>query len=345
MIQPFFSIGVTTYNRPELLRQTLSSILDQTYDNFEVIIGNDYQFEKLSSDLLGVNDARVRFINYPVNLQEAGNMNSLLEAARGRYFTWLADDDCYEPNFLEVSHQLLTDNKFPSGLYTSYRTIWGECMPRTSKLTMGPTCILTGPQILGDYFKGKLKIIPLYGIFDTSLLRKRIGGVERLCSAPIALYSEYLFLVQTSLFERVCLTEVPYVLFRGHAGSIGGTTTDMDIYREAGVELIKRSAKFLNLHRVIKNPSQILYGLSKIHLYQFSYKLRLALLLKNLTFGSLYSTLSDFWSEASRIQSELKSAVGHMGITIGFRIALLRIAYGLAIIRFIVVQRFIKNVI
>ena len=39
---PFFSIGVTTYNRKELLKQTLISIINQTFTDFEVIVGNDY---------------------------------------------------------------------------------------------------------------------------------------------------------------------------------------------------------------------------------------------------------------------------------------------------------------
>ena len=38
---PFFTIGVTTYKRRELLSQTLTSLRNQTFRDFEVIIGND----------------------------------------------------------------------------------------------------------------------------------------------------------------------------------------------------------------------------------------------------------------------------------------------------------------
>ena len=42
ILSPFFSIGVTTYNRRELLKCTLDSIIKQKFSDFEVIVGNDY---------------------------------------------------------------------------------------------------------------------------------------------------------------------------------------------------------------------------------------------------------------------------------------------------------------
>ena len=45
--QPFFTIGVTTYNRRDMLVDCLQSILAQTFIDYEVIIGNDYVADKL----------------------------------------------------------------------------------------------------------------------------------------------------------------------------------------------------------------------------------------------------------------------------------------------------------
>jgi glycosyltransferase involved in cell wall biosynthesis len=81
--RPFFSIGVTTYNRHELLRETLNSILAQSFTDFEVIVGNDYTQEVLTGEMLGITDPRIRFVNHPRNLREVGNMNALLEMAKG----------------------------------------------------------------------------------------------------------------------------------------------------------------------------------------------------------------------------------------------------------------------
>src|SRR3972149_4035428 len=122
---PFFSIGVTTYNRPELLKQTLASILVQTFSDFEVIVGNDNTQATLSAEPFGIKDPRVRFINHPQNLGELRNMNALLGMSRGRYFSWQFDDDGYAPNFLEAVYSSLVKFNFPPCIFTSYQIIHG----------------------------------------------------------------------------------------------------------------------------------------------------------------------------------------------------------------------------
>src|SRR3972149_1596543 len=117
---PFFSIGVTTYNRKELLKQTLISIINQTFTDFEVIVGNDYIGEVLDADVLGIEDPRIRFINHECNLGELNNMNALLAAAKGKYFTWQFDDDLYAPDFLKAVHAAIMKFDFPHCVYTSY---------------------------------------------------------------------------------------------------------------------------------------------------------------------------------------------------------------------------------
>ncbi|MFA4853438.1 MAG: glycosyltransferase, partial [Bacteroidales bacterium] len=77
-LKPLFSIGVPTYNRKDLLKQTLLSILEQSFADFEVIVGNDFPDETISAESLGIDDRRVRFINNKQNLGELENMNSLL---------------------------------------------------------------------------------------------------------------------------------------------------------------------------------------------------------------------------------------------------------------------------
>ena len=117
---PFFSIGVTTYNRPDMLKQTLRSISAQTFLDFEVIVGNDYIHEPLSAELLGIMDSRIRFINHPQNLGEAQNMNTLFDMSRGRYFTWQCDDDLYAPNFLGDVHSALVKFNFFESLFNIF---------------------------------------------------------------------------------------------------------------------------------------------------------------------------------------------------------------------------------
>ena len=102
--KPFFSIGVTSYKRIELLRQCIKSIISQTYKDFEVLIGNDDTSTIITHEMLGITDDRIKIYNHTKNLGEIGNMNYLLSKAEGDFFTIQADDDLYEPQFLESIH-------------------------------------------------------------------------------------------------------------------------------------------------------------------------------------------------------------------------------------------------
>jgi len=119
-MQPFFSIGTTTYNRREMLKECLDSILGQSYSNFEVIVGNDYIEDKLYLEEFDIDDPRIRIANHEQNIGEIENMNWLLSEAKGRYFTWLADDDMYMPSFLESVFRTIQELEGLQCVFTSY---------------------------------------------------------------------------------------------------------------------------------------------------------------------------------------------------------------------------------
>ena len=57
-LMPNEHIGITTYNRPEMLREAVISIINQTYDNFELLIGNDYIETTVTFDKLEINKSK-----------------------------------------------------------------------------------------------------------------------------------------------------------------------------------------------------------------------------------------------------------------------------------------------
>lgn len=83
MSNPFFTIAITTYNRVDFLRETLKNLVNQPFFDFEIIIGNDYIPEPITSEIIGIYDSRIKIINHKVNLGELENMNSLLLASKG----------------------------------------------------------------------------------------------------------------------------------------------------------------------------------------------------------------------------------------------------------------------
>lgn len=233
----FFSIGVTTYNRREMLKECLSSILQQTFANYEIIVGNDYPQENLSAELLGIDDPRIRFINHTQNQGEIRNMNSLLAMSRGRYFTWLADDDMYASDILQTVHSALVRFNFPPCVFTSYAM--GTTYSDDNKGgRVGEQRLIAGRQFLQQYLARSLKAIGCYGVFDLQYLR-RIGGIKPLGNG-FSPYSDVLLAIQSGLLEKLVYIDAPLIFFRTHKGSISYTSPDFSAYYSAHEDLCRK---------------------------------------------------------------------------------------------------------
>lgn len=98
---PKISICIPTYNRANLLPYAVSSVLNQTYTDFELIICDDASSDNTPAIVAQWDDARVRYIRHPENIKRSRNMRAGFEAAQGEYFIKFDDDDALTPTFLE----------------------------------------------------------------------------------------------------------------------------------------------------------------------------------------------------------------------------------------------------
>lgn len=270
--QPFFTIGVPTYNRRDLLGETLDSILAQDFTDFEVIVGNDYTSELLTGELLGRTDPRIRYVNHARNLREVGNMNALLGLASGRYFTWLFDDDLFEPDFLQTAHDSLVRTGFPPALFPSFRMLRVGEPFRPRRFGACNLAEYSGREFLRHYSASHPEIGSTCGLFDSAALRSVVGGVEELCDSAIGIYCEYLFLVKVALFDRIVYLDAPFYLYRRHAESWSESNMELGTHLAAGRELVRRCAEVLRRPSLVRDFSDNLLKICKIHIITFAYK-------------------------------------------------------------------------
>ena len=104
MIPPKVSVILPNYNHAEYLQKRLSSIFNQTHQDFEVIILDDYSTDK-SVDILALFKDHPKTIHFEVNERNSGSpfkqWQKGLELANGNYM-WIAESDDYcDLNFLE----------------------------------------------------------------------------------------------------------------------------------------------------------------------------------------------------------------------------------------------------
>ena len=65
------TIGIVTYDRIKLLKRAISSVLSQSYKNYEILIGNDNPKIKLTPKKIGISTSKkVKIFNYKTNVGE-----------------------------------------------------------------------------------------------------------------------------------------------------------------------------------------------------------------------------------------------------------------------------------
>ena len=106
----FISVIVTTFNRKELLKETIDSILTQTYKNFELIVVDNYSNYDFFSHIEGFNDNRIRpFQNANYGIIAANRNFGILHAI-GEYIAFCDDDDLWVPEKLEKVITAISEN-------------------------------------------------------------------------------------------------------------------------------------------------------------------------------------------------------------------------------------------
>ncbi|OQB63172.1 MAG: putative glycosyltransferase EpsJ [Bacteroidetes bacterium ADurb.Bin141] len=111
--QPYFSVIMPVYNRAELVKQSIDSVLRQTFQDFELICINDGSTDntlEVLSELEKI-DSRIKVVSHE-NKGRCQARNSGIAHAKGKWIAFLDSDDFYLDNHLETLQNLI--KRFPS---------------------------------------------------------------------------------------------------------------------------------------------------------------------------------------------------------------------------------------
>ena len=104
---PYFSIIVPMYNAERYIKICVDSILDQTFQDFELIIVDDCSTDnsyKICNELYG-NNEKVRLFRHEKNQGPSAARNLGLKTATGEWIWFVDSDDAIIPNALEKLHK------------------------------------------------------------------------------------------------------------------------------------------------------------------------------------------------------------------------------------------------
>lgn len=104
------SIILPVYNSEKYLSESIQSMLDQTYTDFEFIIINDGSVDTSEEIILSFNDQRIRYYKNEVNKGLIFTLNKGIELSKREYIARMDADDIAYPSRLELQLQFLSNN-------------------------------------------------------------------------------------------------------------------------------------------------------------------------------------------------------------------------------------------
>jgi glycosyltransferase involved in cell wall biosynthesis len=118
---PLVSIILPTYNRASLLPRSIGSVLSQTYQNFELIVVDDFSTDNTEIVVKSFKDQRIRYIQHEKNKGAVAARNTGIVAAKGQYIAFQDSDDEWLPSKLEKQMKIFFSAPKDVGvIYTDY---------------------------------------------------------------------------------------------------------------------------------------------------------------------------------------------------------------------------------
>ena len=116
------SIIMPSYNTASFIKETIQSVLNQTYSKWELIIVDDCSTDNTDEVLENIKDSRIRYFKNDKNSGAAVSRNKALREARGQWIAYLDSDDLWMPEKLEKQIRFMEANGYAFS-YTNYEEI------------------------------------------------------------------------------------------------------------------------------------------------------------------------------------------------------------------------------
>ncbi len=258
---PKITIGLITYNRPKLLKRAVNSLLNQTYKDILIYIGNDYTRSKITYKSLNIKKSKkIKIFNYKKNIGERNNMNFLLKKTKTEWFSWLADDDYFHEKFIEkLLYQLQTHKRSnPVACFSNYSRLKLDKLIKKKK-----SSVYQKEEFINGFSQKKIRLIGTFGLIKTKILKKVKGIHATGYSFTINgkkthhyPYCDTLIPILISNFGKIVWVDQKLVFLNTDQNSISSFTKEYDVYKSAEKYVIKK----LNyvMKNDVKNKSEII---------------------------------------------------------------------------------------
>lgn len=178
------SIIVTTFNRELYLKETIKSILNQSFKNFELIVVDDYSYYDIDTLIKNFNDNRIILLKNDSKKNIARNRNLGLKHSKNEIIAFCDDDDTWEKDKLQKQINLI--NKGYNFVFSNLR-------------------LINYDNNFKVYKRGFISYL-IFNVLSTSLSYKILKITNRICLSSVLLKKElirnYNFSEEDSLYAK-----------------------------------------------------------------------------------------------------------------------------------------------
>lgn len=199
------SIIMPSYNTAGFIRESIDSVLSQTYTNWELIIVDDCSTDNTDEVVAEYSDERIRYLKNEKNSGAAVSRNYALREARGKWIAFLDSDDLWSSDKLEKQIDFMEKNGY-SFSYTEYSLIDENSAPLGIHTT-GPKKI-SRQGMLNYCWPGCLTVM-----YDA----ERVGLIQ---ISDIKKNNDYAMWLKVSEKAKCYLLKEDLAKYRKRAGSI-----------------------------------------------------------------------------------------------------------------------------
>lgn len=169
--KPAITVVIPTHNRPELVSGAIESVLEQIWQDFEIIVIDDGLEKRARSMVETFNDERIHYIEHQENKGCSAAKNTGMQNAQGKYIAILDDDDRWYPQKLEKQYQALEEVGRDVGF--SFTAVIEEFENRQGRTQV--------PEGVGDYLD--FALCRFSGLIDSAMVYRRevfetVGGLD-----------------------------------------------------------------------------------------------------------------------------------------------------------------------
>jgi glycosyltransferase involved in cell wall biosynthesis len=107
---PVVSVIIPSYNHEKYVGECIQSVLNQTFQDFEIVITDDGSSDRSIEVIEGFTDPRIKLFKHSVNKGACIAVNNCIQHARGKYIAMLSSDDAWYPEKLDVQVKYLDNH-------------------------------------------------------------------------------------------------------------------------------------------------------------------------------------------------------------------------------------------